>query len=74
MLALRTALGLKPEVVFFLTDADLMTNNDVNEILAEVRRQPDPVPSSSAAAPTSACRPRSAAWPPPPAAPTATST
>jgi hypothetical protein len=35
MLALRTALALKPEVVFFLTDADLMTNNDVNEILAE---------------------------------------
>jgi hypothetical protein len=35
MLALRTALGLRPEVVFFLTDADLMTNNDVNEILAE---------------------------------------
>ena len=30
-----TTLGLKPEVVFFLTDADLMTNNDVNEILAE---------------------------------------
>jgi len=37
MLALRTALGLKPEVIFFLTDADLMTNSDVNEILAEVR-------------------------------------
>jgi hypothetical protein len=37
MLALRTALGLKPEVVFFLTDADLMTNADVNEILAETR-------------------------------------
>jgi hypothetical protein len=35
MMALRTALGLKPEVIFFLTDADLMTNNDVNEILAE---------------------------------------
>jgi hypothetical protein len=35
MLALRTALGLKPEVVFFLTDADLMSNTDVNEILAE---------------------------------------
>ena len=35
MLALRTALGLKPEVIFFLTDADLMSNNDVNEILAE---------------------------------------
>ena len=34
MLALRTALGLKPDVVFFLTDADLMTNNDVNKILA----------------------------------------
>jgi len=33
MLALRTALGLKPDVVFFLTDADLMTNNDVNKIL-----------------------------------------
>jgi hypothetical protein len=37
MLALKTALGLKPEVVFFLTDADLITNNDVNEILADVR-------------------------------------
>jgi hypothetical protein len=36
MLALRAALGLKPEVIFFLTDADLMTNSDVNEILAEV--------------------------------------
>lgn len=35
MLALRAALALKPEVVFFLTDADLMTNNDVTEILAE---------------------------------------
>jgi von Willebrand factor type A domain len=36
MSALRAALGLKPEVIFFLTDADLMTNSDVNEILAEV--------------------------------------
>ncbi len=35
MAALRAALALKPEVVFFLTDADLMTNGDVNEILAE---------------------------------------
>ena len=35
MTALRTALALKPEVIFFLTDADLMTNGDVNEILAE---------------------------------------
>src|SRR5271166_3498315 len=37
MVALRTALGLKPEVIFFLTDADLMTNNDVNAILAEAQ-------------------------------------
>jgi hypothetical protein len=36
MTALREALKLKPEVIFFLTDADLMSNNDVNEILAEV--------------------------------------
>jgi hypothetical protein len=35
MLALRTALGLRPEVVFFLTDADLMSNKDADEILAE---------------------------------------
>ena len=38
MLALREALKLKPEVIFFLTDADLMTNSDVNEILSEVGR------------------------------------
>src|SRR5262245_25709406 len=36
MTALRTALALKPEVIFFLTDADLMTNGDVNDILQEV--------------------------------------
>ncbi len=36
MLALREALKLKPEVIFFLTDADLMSNTEVNEILAEV--------------------------------------
>jgi hypothetical protein len=35
MAALRAALALKPEVIFFLTDADLMTNTDVNEILSE---------------------------------------
>jgi von Willebrand factor type A domain len=35
MAALRAALVLKPEVIFFLTDADLMTNGDVNEILSE---------------------------------------
>jgi hypothetical protein len=38
MLALREAIKLKPEVIFFLTDADLMTNSDVNEILAEIGR------------------------------------
>jgi len=37
MVALRTALGLKPEVIFFLTDADLMSDNDVNAILAEAQ-------------------------------------
>jgi len=36
MFALREALKLKPEVIFFLTDADLMTNGDVDEILTEV--------------------------------------
>jgi hypothetical protein len=36
MLALRTALTLTPEVIFFLTDADLMSNGDVNQILTEV--------------------------------------
>jgi hypothetical protein len=35
MLALRTAIALRPEVIFFLTDADLMTRNDVAEILDE---------------------------------------
>jgi hypothetical protein len=38
MAALRAAIALKPEVIFFLTDADLMTNGDVNEILSEVGR------------------------------------
>jgi von Willebrand factor type A domain len=36
MLALRRALGLKPEVIFFLTDADLMSNGDVDEILSQM--------------------------------------
>ena len=36
MFALREALKLKPEVIFFLTDADLMSNSDVDEILTEV--------------------------------------
>jgi hypothetical protein len=33
MLALRTALGLRPEVIFFLTDADLMSDSEVDKIL-----------------------------------------
>jgi len=36
MLALRKALELKPEVIFFLTDAEDMTRADVDEILTEV--------------------------------------
>jgi len=36
ILALRTALTLKPEVIFFLTDAEVMSNGDVNQILTEV--------------------------------------
>jgi hypothetical protein len=35
MLALRAALALKPEVIFFLTDADWMSDNNVTEILGE---------------------------------------
>ncbi len=35
MLALRTAFNLQPEVIFFLTDADLMTRQDVAELLAQ---------------------------------------
>ncbi len=37
MLALRKALEFKPEVVFFLTDAEDMTRADADEILNEVR-------------------------------------
>lgn len=33
MLALRAALAMKPEVLFFLTDADFLTPGDVDEIL-----------------------------------------
>jgi hypothetical protein len=36
MLALREALKLKPEVIFFLTDAELISNSDINELLTEV--------------------------------------
>jgi hypothetical protein len=35
MLALRAALTLRPEVIFFLTDADLMTGSDASAIQAE---------------------------------------
>jgi hypothetical protein len=34
MLALNAALALHTEVIFFLTDADLMTHSDVNDILS----------------------------------------
>ncbi len=34
MLALRTALALRPEVIFFLTDADSMRPEEVGDILA----------------------------------------
>jgi len=33
MLALRAAFELKPEVIFFLTDADLMSQSDVTSLL-----------------------------------------
>ena len=33
VLALRTTFSLKPDVVFCLTDAEIMTNNDVKKIL-----------------------------------------
>ena len=35
MLALRTAFALRPEVIFFLTDADLMTRQDVAELVGQ---------------------------------------
>jgi Mg-chelatase subunit ChlD len=35
MLALRKAIELHTEVIFFLTDGDLMTRNDVTEILGQ---------------------------------------
>ncbi|MDR3622760.1 MAG: hypothetical protein P4L85_25630 [Paludisphaera borealis] len=37
-LALRTGLSDKPEVVFFLTDADSMSESDVDKLLAETGR------------------------------------
>lgn len=35
MLALRSALAMKPEVIFFLTDADLMTRGDAALVVSE---------------------------------------
>lgn len=35
MEALRIALAMKPEVIFFLTDADLMTYSDVNKLVQD---------------------------------------
>jgi hypothetical protein len=40
ILALRKALALKPDVIIFLTDADLCTNSDVEEILWLMGRTP----------------------------------
>ncbi len=40
--ALNAALALKPEVIFFLTDADLMTDGDVDEVLTDMGRPPRP--------------------------------
>lgn len=37
MLALRVASAMKPEVIFFLTDADMMSTGDVDEILQELK-------------------------------------
>jgi von Willebrand factor type A domain len=39
--ALRVALALKPEVIFFLTDADLVTDGDVDAILEEMGHAPE---------------------------------
>jgi hypothetical protein len=36
MLALRDALKVKSEVIFFLTDAEMISNSDIDEILTEV--------------------------------------
>ncbi len=36
MRALSRALELKPEVIFFLTDADMMSTSDVNSVLSKV--------------------------------------
>jgi hypothetical protein len=36
LLAFRAGLKLKSEVIFFLTDADLMTDRDVSEVLTGV--------------------------------------
>ena len=73
MMALRTGLGLKPEVIFFLTDADLMTDSDVNVILAETHGSRIQAVEFGLGIDLGG-RTRSAAWPPPPAEATATST
>ena len=40
MTALRAALALKSEVIYFLTDADLLIDGDVDEILEEMGQAP----------------------------------
>ena len=49
MTALRAALALKSEVIYFLTDADLLIDGDVNEILEEMGQAPKQVPGPVAA-------------------------
>ena len=74
MLALRAALKIQPEVIFFLTDADLMTNGDVTELLAEARSTRIQAIEFGRGIPSWICPGRSSAWPRRPAARTATST
>jgi hypothetical protein len=49
MLALRRALALKPEVIVFLTDGDLLTNFEVDELLWAMGRPPKPGAGASPA-------------------------
>ena len=67
------AMALKPEVIFFLTDADLMTNGDVNEILTEVGTARLQAVEFGRGPPWPSGLP-CIAWPTLPAAPTSTST
>ena len=74
MIALRAALALRPEVIFFLTDADLMTVQRRRADPSPRPARPGSRPSSSAPGPTPACRSPCGRWRRRPAARTATST